>query len=257
MPRKAASSLVMGLALSNGTVLEQQATALLGSAWLMAGNAPAANTVMFDHKASLEDEQIRSSVAFVSALARYRVSGLPETREAQGRDVVAALSDFDPAKAFGAHWHVLAAQACEELGLSDQAMRHYVNSVKELDGGGLRKLTMLKIAERYRNDQRLQEAGEILQAVDSAEPGPMNDEVELQAADIALREKDTQKTIDKCHLVVVRTADDAIRRRALYLMGRAFEKEKNHEAAVYCFAGMLPKTLTAQAISPAAHRGLK
>ena len=255
--QKAASSLVMGLALSNGTVLEQQAAALLGSAWLMAGNAPAANSVMFDYKHRLEDEQIRNSVAFAGALARYRVSGLPERREAQGRDVVAALSHFDPGQAFGSHWHVLAAQACEDLGLSDLAMRHYVNAVKELDGGGLRKLTMLKLAERYRDDQRLQEAGEILLAMDTGEPGAVNDEVDLQAADIAMREKDTQTTIDKCHQIVVRTEDEAVRRRALCLMGRAFEKEKNYESAVYCFAGMLPKTLTARAITPAGYRGLK
>lgn len=255
--QKAASSLVTALALAKGTVLEQQAAAMLGSAYLLAGNAPAANSVMFEHKDSMEDEQIRSAVAFVAALARYRVAALSERRKIEARDVVATLSHFDPAAAFGAHWYILAAQGCEDLGLADRAMGHYIEAFHQLNEGGLRKQTMLKLAEQYRNDHRLQDAGKILQAVSTDEHGPLADEVRLQRADIAFRQGNTQKAIDECYLIAINSTFESVRRRALYLMGRAFEKRQDYESAVSCFAGMLPHALTTSAVRPADHRGLK
>lgn len=255
--QKAASSLVPALALASGTVLEQEAAAMLGSAYLLAGNAPAANSVMFEHRDSMEDEQIRNAVAFVAALARYQVEALAERREIEARDVVATLSHYNPSTSFGAHWYVLAGQACEELGLADRAVGHYVEAVQNLNEGGLRKQTMLKLAEQYRNDHRLQDAGKILQAVSTGEHGPLADEVRLQKADIALRQGDTQATIDQCYLIAINSTSESVHRRSLYLMGRAFEKRKDYESAVSCFAGMLPHALTASAVRPAGHRGLK
>ncbi len=255
--QKAASSLAMAVDLSAGSPLEQQATALLGSAYLMAGNAPAANTAMFEHRGAIEDETVRQTVAFVAALARYHSAGLSKRQQIEAQDVVATLTHFDPSAAFGDHWHVLAAQACDELGLAEPAVAHYAQAVQSLNDGGLRQVAMLRLAERYRDDDRLQDAGKILQAAAVKDTSPLTHEIELQKADLTLRQGNTQATIELCHPIAVGAAEQSIRRRALKLMGRAFEKQGDHESAVYCFAGMLPRSLTSQAVRPTGHEEIK
>lgn len=255
--QRAASSLVQAVHHSIGSPLEQHAAAMLGSAYLLAGNAPAANDVMFEHNDSMDDKKILEAVAFASALARFRAAGLEQRREIEARDVVATLSHFNPSEAFGAHWHVLAAQACDEIGLAEPAIRHYRNAVQQLDTGRLRQIAMIQLAERYRSDDQLTEAGSILQAVATQDSDPLSHEIGLQKADIALRENQLDTAIELCHQIAVDSEDENVRRRALRMMGRAFEKQHDHESAVYCFAGMLPQKLTSQAVRPAGHEGLQ
>lgn len=255
--QQAASSLVQAVARSAGSPLEQHAAAMLGSAYLLAGNAPAANAVMFEHNDSMTDDSIRKAVAFAGALARYRAAGLSDRQANEARDVVATLSHFNAAEAFGAHWLVLAGQACDELGMAEQAVSYYSDAVQRLNEGGLRRIAMMQLADRYRRDDQLAEADTILQAVASVETDFLTHEVSLRQADIALREGQLESTIEYCHQVAATAEDETLRRRALRLMGRAFEKQQDYESAVYCFAGMLPRSLTSQAIRPAGHEGLQ
>lgn len=258
--QKAATSLVRGLDISDGTALEQQAAAMLGSAYLMEGNAPAANAAMFEHRDSIDDAHVRRAVAFASALARFRVAGLEKRREFEARSVVSALSHFDPATGFGGHWHVLAAQACDELGLADAALHHYVDAIGVLSDGGLKKAAMVRLAGRYRDEQRLVDAAQLLQAAKATESDSttrLAHEVGLQAADIALRSGNLQQAIDQSREIAIQTQDETLRHRALRLMGRAHESRGEYEAAVYCFAGMLPRQRQDAAVVPASHGKLE
>jgi len=257
---KATTSLVRGLDISDGTALEQQAAAMLGSAYLMDGNPPAGNTAMFEHSDSIDDSTIERTVAFASALARFRVAGLASQRESAARELVSALSHFNPATAFGGHWHVLAAQACDELGLADAALQHYVDSLGVLSDGGLRKAALVRLAGRYRDEQRLGDAAKLLKAAQAAESDSRSllaYEVGLQAADVALRSGKTQAAIDQGREVATQTGDESLRRRALELMGRAHENQGDYEAAMYCFMGMLPRKNPDSAVVPVGHGELE
>ncbi len=258
--QKAATSLGRGLDISDGTPLEQQAAAMLGSAYLMAGNPPAGNTAMFEHKDSIDDIHVEKAVAFASALARFRVAGLEKRREFEARSVVSALSHFNPSTGFGGHWHVLAAQACDELGLTEAALQHYVDSIGALSDGGLKKAAMMRLAARYRDEQRLGDAAKLLKAAQAAESDSKTQvayEVALQAADVALRSGKPQLAIKQSREIAIQTENEALRRRALRLMGRAHENRGEYEAAVYCFAGMLPRENQDSAIVPASHGKLE
>ncbi len=250
--QKAAVSLGRAAELTAGTPLEQQAAALLGSAYLLDGHPSTANTAMFVHRESMEDPDVRAAVAFASAFARYQVAALQDRRNREAADVVTTLSQLHPERQFGAHWFVLAAQACEELGLADQAISYYLKASRVLRDGDLRQAVMLRLAGRYRDEQKLPEALQLLAHTKAEDGSALAFEIALQSAEIHLQSKQSDRVIELCTDLLQRAEDPETRRRALKLAGRAFEqralrdgiseeqRHQDYEAAVRCFSGMLP-----------------
>ncbi|MEZ6062780.1 MAG: tetratricopeptide repeat protein [Planctomycetaceae bacterium] len=238
----AVSSLVRALALSRGTALESNAAMMLSSAYLLAGNPQGANEVLMAHgrREMLTESPDRDAAAFLSAFCRFRAAVLQDRREREGATLVTALTHFDPQGQFGVHWTLLAAQASEELGLYEQSTQHYLAILDSKTGPAMRDRTLMKLSERYRADGQLDEAAELLKAVTDNQSGQVALQVALQSAVVASEKGDPDTTLQMCRFVLANSEDTAVRRVALKLMGRAYESRRDYEAAVYCFAGMVP-----------------
>ncbi len=238
----AVSSLVRALALSDDTIMETDAALLLSSAYLLAGNPQGANEILMqsDRRSRLAQPETRDAAAFLSAFCRFRAAVLQDRREREGQTLVTALTRFDPLSQFGVHWALLAAEASEELGLYEQATHHYLTVLDAAPAARLRDRTLLKLAERYRAGGQFDEAAQLLSAVTQSDSELLTLQVALQSAVVASEQGDSDSALQLCRFVLANSDDDAVRRAALKLMGRAYERRQDYEAAVYCFAGMVP-----------------
>ncbi|MCA9049511.1 MAG: hypothetical protein KDA89_12330, partial [Planctomycetaceae bacterium] len=180
------------------------------------------------------------AAAFSSALARFRTSVLPGKREREARNLVTSLTRFRPEEEFGAHWSYLHAEACGEVGLTEQAMDSYLTTIRRLPAASLRSRAMLAVAQQFRADDRLTDAAALLSAAEVDEDDAFRLHLQLQSALVALQRGDSTSAITTCRSIITSADDEELQRDALKTLGRAYELQNNHRAAVYCYAGMLP-----------------
>lgn len=237
----AVSNMMRGVALSEGTPMEAYAALQLGSAYLMNGNPQGANSVLMERREELIDGPGREAAAFISALARFRAAVLVDRREREGWSVVSALSEFKPESYCGGHWAVLVAEACEDLGLEGQATDAYLLALKKLPSCWLRDRTVMRLAARYQKDQEFEEARLLLATLTASEVNQMAFQAKLRSAEVSLEQNHPEDAIRTCRLLIDATDTPQLERAALRIMGKAYERRKNHQAAIYCFAGMLPE----------------
>jgi len=69
-------------------------------------------------------------------------------------------------------------------------------------------------------------------------------QAKLRSAEVSLDQNQPEDAIRTCRLLIDSTDAPQLERAALRIMGQAYERQKNHEAAIYCFAGMLPEEST-------------
>jgi len=237
----AISNMMRGVALSEGTTMEPFATLQLGSAYLIFGNPQGANSVLMERRDELANGPGREAAAFLSALARFRAAVLADRREREGWAVVSALAEFKPEKYCGGHWAVLVAEACEELGLEGQATEAYLLALKKLPTSWLRDRTVMRLAARYQKEHEFEEARLLLVTLTTAEADQIAFQAKLSSAELSLEQNQPDDAIRACRALIDATDTPQLERAALRIMGRAYERKKNHQAAIYCFAGMLPE----------------
>ncbi|MCA9011584.1 MAG: tetratricopeptide repeat protein [Planctomycetaceae bacterium] len=242
----AVSNMMRGVALSEGTQMEPYAALQLGSAYLMNGNPQGANSVLMERREELIDGPGREAAAFISALARFRAAVLVDRREREGWSVVSALSEFKSDNYCGGHWAVLVAEACEDLGLEGQATDAYLLALKKLPACWLRDRTVMRLAARYQKDQEFEEARLLLATLTASEANQMAFLAKLRSAEVSLEQNHPEDAIRTCRLLIDATDTPQLERAALRIMGQAYERRKNHQAAIYCFAGMLPEESLAE-----------
>ncbi|MFN9720062.1 MAG: hypothetical protein ACK58L_15295, partial [Planctomycetota bacterium] len=190
---------------------------------------------------SFAEGDARGAGAFVSALARFRKAVLVDRREREGADVVAGLAEFNPMDAPGGHWAVLVASACEELGLSQQSAEAYAVALQRLPPSPLRDATTLKLADHYKSEHEPEQARLLLSSLSSSSQVPeLATEAKVVTAQIALEENRLDDAIQLSRELFLNTTSRDARRSALRIMGKAYERQRNHEAAIYCFSGTLP-----------------
>jgi len=246
--KKAIQSMMRGLSLSEGSELKPYAALHLASVYLMLDNPQGANAVLMERRDELADGPGRKGAAFLSALARFRAAVLADRREREGAAVVSALTEFDASGYCGGHWAVLVGGACEELGLSRESTDAYVLALKKLPSSDLRNKTILRLAARYQAESQYEEARLLLATLTSSEASHLTLLARLRSAEVALDQNRPQEAIAACRLLIDSTEEPQIERAALKIMGQAFERMKNHQAAIYCFAGLLPDKEPAEAM---------
>ncbi len=250
----AISNMMRGVSLSEGTAMEPWAALQLGSAYLIFGNPQGANSVLMERREELASGPGREAAAFVSALARFRAAVLADRREREGWAVVSALAEFKPEKCCGGHWAVLVAEACEELGLESQATDAYSLALRKLPESWLRDRTVMRLAARYQKDQEFEEARLLLATLTTTEANQMSLQAKLRSAEVSLEQNQPEDAIRKCRLLIDATDAPQLERAALRIMGRAYERRENHQAAIYCFAGMLPEITKEEASASLSHQ---
>lgn len=240
------SNMMRGVALSEDSAMEPFASLQLGSAYLIFDNPQGANSVLMEKREKLASGPGREAAAFVSALARFRAAVLADRREREGWAVVSALSEFKPEKYCGGHWAVLVAEACDELGLTGQATEAYLLALRKLPPSWLRDRTILRMAARYQNDHEFDEAGLLLATLTTTEANQLAQQAKLRSAELSLQQDRPDEAILACRALIDSTDEPQVERAALRIMGKAYERQKNHQAAIYCFAGMLPEPGTSE-----------
>jgi tetratricopeptide (TPR) repeat protein len=246
----AISNMMRGVSLSEGTAMEPYAALQLGSAYLIFGNPQGANSVLMERREELVNGTGREAAAFVSAFARFRAAVLADRREREGWAVVAALAEFKPEHYCGGHWAVLVAEACEELGLEAQSNDAYQLALKKLPASWLRDRTVMQLAGRYQKDREFEEARLLLTSLTSVEADQMTLQAKLKSAEVSLEQNHPDEAIRTCRLLIDATDAPQLERAALRIMGQAYERKKDHQSAIYCFAGMLPEGTTPE-VKPA------
>ena len=245
----AISNMMRGVSLSEGSTMEPYAALQLGSAYLIFGNPQGANSVLMERREEMANGPGREAAAFVSAFARFRAAVLADRREREGWAVVAALAEFKPENYCGGHWAVLVAEACEELGLDSQCNDAYQLALKKLPASWLRDRTIMRLVGRYQKDREFEEARLLLSSLTTAEANQMTLQAKLKSAEVSLEQNHPDDAIRTCRLLIDATDIPQIERAALRIMGQAYERKKDHQTAIYCFAGMLPEE-TAQEVTP-------
>ena len=238
--KRAIQSMMRGLSMSEGSSLEPLAAIHLASLYLSLGNAQGCNTVLMERRETLLDGPGREGAAFLSALSRFRAAVLADRREREGAAVVSALTEFDAADYCGGHWAVLVASACEELGLSQESSEAYSLALRKLPQSQLRNQTVLKLASHYQADNQLEKARVLLASLSSSETDQLAVQGRLRSAELALEQRKPDEAIAVCRLLMKADKTSKTQRASLRIMGQAYELKKDHQAAIYCFAGMLP-----------------
>ncbi len=252
--KTATTTMMRGLSLAKGSELEPWAALQLASVYLMLNNPQGANSVLMGRREEIAEGPGKSGAAFISALSRFRASVLSDQRERAGRDVVSALSEFRANDACGGHWAVLVAEACDDLGLTEQALEAWRLALKKLPSCHLRNETVLRLSQRYEEEGQYEEAQLLLSGL-SDHSSETSIIAKLHTAELALDEKDAPQAIRMCRAIIDSTDDVAIERQALRIMGRAYESQNLYEAAVTCFAGMLPQDNASAPDTDGAHDG--
>lgn len=238
--KQAIQSMMRGLSMSEGSSLEPLAAIHLASLYLSLGNAQGCNTVLMERRERLVDGPGREGAAFLSALSRFRAAVLADRREREGAAVVSALTEFDATNYCGGHWAVLVASACEELGLSQESSEAYTLALRKLPQCQLRNQTVLKLASHYQADNQLEKARVLLASLSSSETDQLVVQARLRSAELALEQRKPDEAIAVCRLLMKSDKTSKTQRASLRIMGQAYELKKDHQAAIYCFAGMLP-----------------
>ncbi|MCA9033721.1 MAG: tetratricopeptide repeat protein [Planctomycetaceae bacterium] len=236
--RGAIHGLMRALKLSEKTNLEPRAALLLASNYLMIGNPAGTNSVLMERRDILANSEYKYAGAFLSSTAQLQAAVLPTQREREGRDVVEAISQFLPEQQFGSHWCLLVGEAAEDLGLTETATSAYLKTLAKEPAAPLRNQVMLKLATRYRLDDKLDDARQLLESLGADEADEFNHLASLRSAEIAMQQGRADEAVRTCRklLAVVQTSE--MRRATLRVMGQAFEKQKNYQAAVLCFSGV-------------------
>lgn len=252
--KRAIQSMMRGLSLSKGSQMEPFAALHLASLYLMLDNPQGANSVLMDRREELNRGPGREGAVFLSSLSRFRAAVLADRREREGAAVVAALSEFDPAKYCGGHWAILVAGACEDLGLSQESTDACLLALRRLPPCDLRNKTLLRLAARYQAENQPEEARQLLATLTSNEADQLSLQARLRSAELALEQNHPEDAILACRALIDSTEVPGIERAALRIMGQAFERQKNHHAAIYCFAGLLPDENADQAFATGGHK---
>jgi tetratricopeptide (TPR) repeat protein len=236
----AITTLMYALSLSDRTEMEPQAAMILATAYLLAKNPQGASSVLAERRDALHDESLRDASAFLSSLSRFRAAVLPDRKEREGRSVVEAMAHLHPEKQFGAHWCLLMADAADELGLTQQSTDGYLQVLQMQPAKPLRDQALLKLASRFQADRRLEDAHLLLTAVTPEDSQEFSQVARLRNAEVAIDQGKPRVAIEFCRELLNRRSTPELRRETLRVMGRAYERLRNHRAAVYCFAGMVP-----------------
>lgn len=246
-PQEAIRPLRRAVGMSTDGPIRATSILTLTSAYLATQNPYAANKILMEYRSDLQDPSVADQLAFLSALARYRASGLKDQQKRHGRDLLTAVTHVDPAAFFGDFGFMLLSEALGELDLHDEKAQLALRAVKQVRSELNRERLLLDLAEHYRLTRQLPEAQRILASLFASYSETTRTRALLSAADISFRQSDSSKAIELCRSAIESTENDEHRLEALRIMARVYEQDNDYERAAMCHAGILPE-LTARPV---------
>ena len=240
--KAAISMLVRGLSQSRGHWSEVDTALMLASAYLLADNPQAANSILMERRSSIQQKPHVDAAAFISAYCGFRRAAAPNRVAREAETLVTALSHVRPSLLHGNHWFVLLGSAYEDIGLTADATKAYTDCLDNNPSEFLLAHCSLRLAQILLEDNGVAKADEILKAVPDLQNETLQHQVMLKRAEIAQEQGNLQKAMTISEALAMSSSNNSIKKAALRILGSSYEQQGNPRAAVYCYAGMVPTT---------------
>lgn len=266
--RDAVAPLMRALSLSEETVFEAQSALLLSAAYLLKGNASAANTVLLNHRLAFEVDDTQSPAvqlrtrqlakqgALISSLARFWGSnGTQRIRE--GRGLLSSLTTTNTDEWFGGHGAYLAGVAFAAVGLDSERNAVFRKCLMGSSRFPLQnRMTALLSGDlNYKDalsDSETAMSKAPAPATQSESPIPRDNSAThrtlLLRNEAAFRDGRYDEVMETCQTFLKDHAnvESEIRKPMLRLMGLVYQMQGQHELAIRCLAGIAPMDNSAE-----------
>ncbi|SFI37150.1 tetratricopeptide repeat protein [Planctomicrobium piriforme] len=250
-PRGAITPLTRAMSLATGTPYEPTAALQLSCAYLMLNHFQRANSVLMDHRSSLEAPGVSDQAAFLSTLVHYHAATEASDKFRAGSNLIGTMTNLNLRNCFGGHWTYLAGNAYRDTGMTQDAVQVYRRCIETSYPFPLQNRMRATL---------LHDAPELLSTLPSgkralaAEQVPETFQIDalLTEANAAYHHGKYDDAVRLCRNIL--TSDRATqdrRRTALRLMGQVLQAQGHYEESVQCFTGTIPAEIPAPA-SPSA-----
>lgn len=251
--KAALSTLVRGLSQSRGHRSEGDISILLASAYLLADNPQAANSILMERRTLFKSADQKDTTAFLSSYCRLRRAADPARIARETRAVVSSLAHFRPSRMFGKHWYLLTAAAYEDMGLRDSAISTHIAALKDRLPEFILAHCSVQLAELYISEAEYEKAKTLLESQPPIPNEKLRHRSMLSRTELAIRMERFEDAVKFASNVARESTDEPTTRQALSLLGQSYEKLQNFRAAVYCYAGMVPDTAQSTTVEQVSH----
>ncbi|MGB6043877.1 MAG: hypothetical protein WBF93_12030, partial [Pirellulales bacterium] len=239
-PRVASTALKRALSLSTQKEIRQVAAVTLASAYLLWEKPHAANGVLMEHHAILDNSPYAATAAFLSALARFNALDDLQRNEVTGRNLIVTATHTDAKTFFGMHGFLLLGQAYQSLGYVDHMAKVYTEAL-ELDiHGEPRDRLLVRLAEYEIDRGDRARFDRLIQEVVESGHGPWPRRAQFRIAAAALADGQDEQCLAVCRKLLNDGQPSDEDADILELMGRVYERRSDHYNAALCFSGMKP-----------------
>jgi tetratricopeptide (TPR) repeat protein len=240
---EAISALQRAVALAEKTEHLPLLTLQLAAALLLDDNPGGANSLLVGRRELFTSSELAGPAAFIAAYARYRAATVAELREREATNVIQTLAQVDPARLFGGHWWILAAEAYRTLGMTPDAERIAEACLQATSPFPRRDQMMRTLLPTQLTRAATSSLPDSASALLSDTQRGLGPEARLQAAQAEYRRGLDAAALERAQaLVADAAAPQTVRAAALRLLGHIYQQRGNHAAAIQCFSGVLPGT---------------
>lgn len=237
LPIQAISPLRRALTTSPGSPAQPAIVLSLAASYIWSGDPRSANAVLVANRAVMSQPAVAPMAAFLDAFCRFRAAGdRRQTRHAG--DLLTALLNLREEPDLQAVGKLLAGKAYLELGMKDQMIALYQNTLHDTRGPIAEEMTFT-LAEALFAAEKREEAKKLLLSLAVVDQSRWASPAKFRLAEIALREKRPKETLLWGRQLLPVLSSEKMP-DLLNLMGKAFEQEGQYEQAARCFNGERP-----------------
>lgn len=230
--------------LSHTPVDEAIAATTLASAYLLADNHHAANTVLMEYRTAVAEGSQRRAAALIAAMARLETSASATGSIQQGRALVTAINRVAPSDFFHAASWLVVGEGMQLIGLLDQAEELYLSSLRTQLPAWVEHQVRLRLVEHYLQVGKSSATRPHLEILRQATDAETSHTAKVLLAKLDMQNGSWTDGMASCREILNDDLSEAHKSEVLQIMGRMFESQSQHYEAALCFAGMVPPELT-------------
>ncbi len=219
---------------------EAVAAMSLAHAYVQSGNPRMALTALMNSREDLRQEPFENPTALLAAYANFRAATKKSAVQRFGRAMTSAIAFVAPEDYFGATGYMLMSDVYTELGMAGRVAETRKAAVEAHIPQPLRDQFMFELGQ-YHLVQR--ESTDFMNTMKELQQKGVNEwshQAQLELANYLLRQGDADECMRICRAVIKKSKTQQEKAAGLRMLGRAYEKQKDHYNAAICFAGLLP-----------------
>ncbi|QDT11878.1 tetratricopeptide repeat protein [Planctomycetes bacterium K23_9] len=253
-PEHAVAAASRGLRLAAEDVDANRSLMALAKAYLLMSDAYSANQALFNHASSLTDERSKRLATVLSTHARFEVIKPTDGLQNEGERLVLSLASLRADDPRDFVEHLMVSRAFAAVGFRSKAINHLSIATDQVQPGYWQSRIPLELAEILFQSGDLDRAVETLKTMVASDDVTMQTRAKFLKAEIHLKLNQLDQVESLCNELLRMTLSEIDQRRALQMLGKAFQKSGQHYSAALCFAGLLPdgsNSLRSPSSSPA------